>query len=187
MSATIYLKAFVAFISPLALPLVHAMGLTEITASGLELFLFGAFNAALVYAFPNRVTKQQVRKLTLGASLFLFLALGCVSYDGVAYRQLAVEETAETTELVGHRCTAHILGAAALRDTEGGSRAWFIPLGAGSEVSEIAVRHDRQSLVCAALLDLLRGGQASQEPVERTLNAWRTMWSAGDSLLGEKE
>ena len=48
------LKAVAALLAPLALPLAHSIGLTELTAGGIELALIGAFNMALVYFIPNK-------------------------------------------------------------------------------------------------------------------------------------
>lgn len=47
-------KAIAAALAPIALPIAHAVGLTEISATGMEVAILGGLNMALVYFVPNR-------------------------------------------------------------------------------------------------------------------------------------
>ena len=47
-------KAIVAGLIPWALPLVHSVGLTEVTTTGLETIGMSLFSALAVYWMPNK-------------------------------------------------------------------------------------------------------------------------------------
>lgn len=49
-----FAKAIAALLAPLALPLLHMVGLTEVSSTGLETAISMGFSALLVYFIPNK-------------------------------------------------------------------------------------------------------------------------------------
>jgi len=49
-----FAKAIAALVAPLLIPLLHYIGLVEITAPGLQLALSTGLTALAVYAIPNK-------------------------------------------------------------------------------------------------------------------------------------
>lgn len=106
------------------------------------------------------------------AALLAWLALltGCLSYDGQRYMTAAAAASL-TTEVTDEACTAHDLGATALR--EGPNRALALPLvGPGAALADIAREHEIAAAIC-------REAVRRELNDQRLLDTWRRIWEAG--------
>lgn len=125
--------------------------------------------------------------------IFLVFLVGCVTWNGDAYRKLAgdeivaLSEAPSDTALNADRCLALDLGAIALRDDQGGSRSINAPFFSGQHVDGMARIHEEQSAVCTELET--RDADRGVAPALRDRNraAWVKTWKNGRALLGGGE
>ena len=106
----------------------------------------------------NRSAASAVKSIgAAGLVVPLLFLVGCVTWNGDAYRKISVDETLALAlspadvKLDPARCESLGLGAIALRDTEGSSKSLNAPFFSGQHVAEFASIHDRQASICWAL------------------------------------
>jgi hypothetical protein len=151
--------------------------------------------AALVVALgtvflSKRRDAAHAAKVAVVTLVLLVFGLGCVSYNGGAYRELA---TAQVVRLQGEPaeralspqvCDALLAGAVFLRMEEGPDSSVKLPLFAGNGVEDLAQIHERQASICYELSrrDAERGVDEALR--ERNRAAWGSTWRSGRALLG---
>ena len=118
--------------------------------------------------------------------IFAVLSTGCVSYQGQAYRQLAVSEVAAIDaadagdEVDPARCEALKKGGEHL-STEGETTAFNGPLGVGPGLEGTAHAHATQGIACDEVVDRDLDGDLA----DRVRAAARRFWLANDAVFGE--
>lgn len=140
--------------------------------------------------FSKRRDVVHTAKLgTVALVLLVALVVGCVSYNGGAYRELA---TAQVVRLQGEPselalspqvCDALLAGARFLR-MDGPDSSAKIPLFAGNGVEDLAQVHERQASICYELARRDAGRGVGETLRDRNRAAWGKTWRSGRSLLG---
>jgi hypothetical protein len=115
--------------------------------------------------------------------LVALLGLGCVHYDGAAYRDAAAYGQS-ATRLTVDVCDAHRRSAVALTDSAGSAVAYRVPFGAGDAVPRLARAHAFQSRVCDEAWVREATGRLDPSARLRMLQAWSEMWRDGSAVLG---
>ena len=115
------------------------------------------------------------------SALSVFLALpACVSYDGIGYLEAA---RSAGTAGVKEMCPLHAEAAGRLADEAGATRAFRGPLGTANAVAVLAREHAEQAITCDEYSDR---ENRTDELDARAIRAWRSTFSDGAAIVGDK-